>query len=176
VVRIANGAFLRPLGLAAALSAIMVFITPGMATAASGYMYVGPANSYGYYSQNDASNSLRLLSSATDMASGKCVDIWYDWNRDGGDHYDARVARSCRDFFSKDSGTNIESTGVAGANKRFACYGNNNATTGGTCNVAVGSPSTVNPNLPNTCTRAWWVTSTGTAMYGSGGSPTSCNS
>ncbi|MEU4626649.1 hypothetical protein AB0G04_42530 [Actinoplanes sp. NPDC023801] len=164
---------------AAAVLGAAACLVASPAQAASGYLYVGPSPSYGFYNQNDSSNLLRVLANPTGaVPSGKCVDMWYDWNREevGSDHYDARMARSCRPAYNRDSGNTYESTNVAGRNKLFSCYGNNNATTSGTCNVTAGAPSTVNPSIPNPCTRAWWLTSTGSYQYNAGGSSTSCTS
>ncbi|WP_144420374.1 MULTISPECIES: hypothetical protein [Micromonospora] len=161
----------------AVLGAAACLVVASPAQAASGYLYVGPSPSYGFYNQNDTSDLLRVMANPTGaVPSGKCLDMWYDWNREGS-HYDARMARSCRPAFSRDSGNTYESTDVSGFNKLFSCYGNNNATTSGTCEVTIGAPSSVLPSIPNNCTRSWWLTSSGTYQYDPGGSSsTSCSS
>lgn len=161
---------------AAVLAVVSVVVGADAAYAASGYLYPAAGTStYGYYNQNDTSLLLRLLSNPATISSGKCVDMWFDWNR-GLSHYDARVARSCRSSYQRDTGNTYETTSVSGINKAFACYGNNNATTSGSCSVAVGDSESVNPNIPNLCTRAWWLTSSGLVQYNSGGSSVSCTS
>ncbi|MCW3820611.1 hypothetical protein ONA91_39885 [Micromonospora sp. DR5-3] len=62
----------------------------------------GPSPSYGFYNQNDTSDLLRVLANPTGaVPSGKCLDMWYDWSREGG-HYDARMARSCRPAYQRE--------------------------------------------------------------------------
>ncbi|MDG4752638.1 hypothetical protein O7630_16975 [Micromonospora sp. WMMD718] len=167
----------RRLATAAAIvlgSAACLVATP--AQASSGTLYVGPSPSYGFYNQNDSSDLLRVLANPTGaVPSGKCLDMWYDWSREGG-HFDARMARSCRPASQRDSGNTYESTNVFGFNKLFSCYGNNNATTSGTCEIAIGLPADVIVSIPNKCTRSWWLTSTGSYLYDGGGSVTSCTS
>lgn len=147
----------------------------------SGTIYRAPGTSYGYYNYQDHSTAsyLRLLAWPTTLASGKCYDTWFDWTRTviaGSNHYDARVARSCRSNANRDTGTNAESNYVHSYNKLGVCYGNNNATTSPISNCTSTSVSGVVPSLPNMCTRAWWLTSGGVVNYHAGGSSTSCSS
>lgn len=152
-----------------------VFGTASPAMAYSGYIYEGPSGSYGFFDVDFVPDRMRLLSNPTILPAGKCVDMWFDWFR-GAQHYDARVSRSCRSSQNRNTGTTYETVDVTGYNKVAACYGNNNATTSGTCETRQGSASGLVPNIPNPCTRAWWLTSGGTYNYNAGGSSTSCTS
>lgn len=148
------------------------------AYAASGNIYKGPSGSFGHYEQNDSSNQLRIFAAPTNLGTNQCLDLWYDWTRISGEgtHYDARMARSCRDYTTRDSGTNTETYNVFSWNKLGACYGPNNATTSPISNCTDSELSTVLPSVPNTCTRSWVVQVSGTLQYGSGGSSVSCSS
>jgi hypothetical protein len=155
-----------------------VVIPAAPAYAASGIVYVGGSSSgrFGSYNQADSSDYLKLTAQASTLASGRCIDMWYDWDREGVGHFDARVARSCRAGYLRDSGNTYESTNVYGWNKLGACYGPNDATTSGTCNTLEGNLGDTLPNIPNACTRAWELTSGGSYLYHAGGSSTSCSS
>ena len=167
------------------MSLALVAFSPTVASAATGsgqsYLYKGPSGSWGYAEWYGSSNGLRLIANPSSMATGYCLDAWFDWNREGTGHFDARVARSCRGLYQRDSGFNYESTDVAGMQKWAVCYGLNNQTTSPTSNCNqhpehTSDISGVNPNLPNSCTRSWRLTSSGSYLYDGGGSSTSCSS
>jgi hypothetical protein len=151
-------------------------LVPPRAFAAYAYLYIGPPNSWGFAEWFDTSNGVRLIAQPTTIVSGYCLDSWFDWGTEGGvgGHYDARVARSCRALYQRDSGWNYEAHDVKGANKRAACYGPWNATLGN-CAVGAGSLDYID-DLPNTCTRSWWLTQGGSYLYDGGGNPRSCSS
>lgn len=140
-----------------------------------GYIYEGPSVSYGFFQANYGTDTFTALSNPVGTTTGKCLDQWFDWGV-GANHFDARVARSCKSNYNRSSGSSTETYDVVSYNKVGACYGNNNATTSGTCEFIRGSKASLLPSFPNTCTRAWWRTSGGTLMYGSGGNSTSCTS
>jgi hypothetical protein len=156
---------------------IVALVPTARASAASGYLNIGPSGSWGFAEWYTSSNNLRLIAQPTSVASGYCLDSWFDWGTEGGvgGHYDARVARSCRGGYQRDSGLNTEAHNVTGVNRRAACYGPNNATTGN-CRIGTGNVADVQPNLPNTCTRSWRLTSGGSYFIDSGGNPRACGS
>ena len=160
--------------------------TPAFATVGVGYSYLykGPSPGYGFLDWNTNFNTVRLLSNPVALESGKCTDAWFDWHRIGGGHFDSRVARSCLSSSQRDSGTTTESMDLGDMQKAATCYGPNNATiTSSQCEQdsrrqpgSEGEITGVNPNLPSTCTRSWRLTSSGSYLYDSGGSSTSCTS
>jgi len=113
------------------------------------------------------------------MVQGYCFDSWFDWGTQSG-HYDARVARTCRNMNSE-YGDRITDSGrtFTGMKKAGYCYGQNDqtcATFFGNASGATVSLSTVDENLPNYTTRAWVRLSNGSETTYSGGSPTSSTS
>lgn len=67
----------------------------GAGTTAEGYdtAYAGSGSQYAVWSKSN--KNLRLVAAPnSSMPSNKCMDAMLDWYK-GGNHYDARVVRSC---------------------------------------------------------------------------------
>lgn len=127
------------------------------------------------------SDYLRLISSPTTLASGKCFDMILDWSRGAAGHYDARLARSCKAVTQRDTAVSHESPhNLIGINRLGTCYGTNQNTNGAgsVCHFVIGGPAGIPTNVGASqfCIRAWSMTPTGTLQFFSGGDPTSCTS
>lgn len=143
----------------------------------------------GFYSVDTTANTLYLSVNAGNLNSGQCMTVYLDIARaanvpaGSGTHYDARAARTCQSNSQRYSGTQYEGStygiNITGVQKVAICVGALNTT--GTCRVYTGTLAQIQAIDPesssaNTCVRWWSRNSSGTDLYFSGGTPTSCSS
>lgn len=169
----------------AALAATLLGLTAALVGAspawAAGYIYHAPGGSYGFYDFSVSADWLHLTDYPQDMTANWCYDTILDWYRGPG-HFDSRLARSCKDWTTRTTGQNYESSAVDLVNvqKLGVCYGPNQHTnqSPGGCTNQIGSVTSVNTfvGASNYCVRAWSMTTSGTNQYFSGGVTTSCTS
>lgn len=156
-------------------------------TSGSGSVTVGSACSSslpsgGTASWNKSGLTISIVATGWCMSSNYCETTWYDWGTSSG-HFDARAIRMCYRSASSYSAYNqAESTTggrtLLGMQKWGTCYGVNNSA--GTCVTSSQSISgctlaAVNHTYPNTSTRMWVRTSTGSYQYYSGGNVSSAS-
>lgn len=115
------------------------------------------------------------------MATEKCLDVIFDWDRVGVGRYDARITRSCRSNAARSSGTQNEPYNVGAINKLATCYGIRDSTNSpvSQCSIVIeaeGTIASVNTDLPNACVRSWILTAGGTSAYYAAGDSASCTS
>ncbi|MFI5493576.1 hypothetical protein [Actinoplanes sp. NPDC051859] len=183
----------------------LVGSTPGVALAVVPYgvdqpIYKGPNYSYGEASWDQAIDNLGSLEAHPGgaFASSHCLATIFDWKTADSEHFDARIAKTCKSSIHIDGNSNDSyqpgSTHrwLTGMVKFGACYGPVNATntTASNCNDFWSADRTVyrdedifgdatgpNANVPNQCARSWRVDVNGTAvLYNSGGISSSCSS
>jgi hypothetical protein len=185
----------KTLALCLALTAVLGMVVVEAATASctqganSGSGALGPVGSASGAASWNASSRHFTLHAAADsgLASGICADAWYDWLTVGGDHYDARVARTCQagstryadgtdgytepsnsvSFRSMQKFSVCRSNGADMQNELIECRNSGCAYQGAEGNVI--------PNLPNKCTRGWVRNRSGDTDYFAGGDPTDCS-
>lgn len=167
----------------AALAALMLGVVTALFGAspaqAAGYIYHGPGGSYGVYDFSVADDWMHLQSHPQDMTTGNCWDTIFDWYRGPG-HYDARLARSCKDWTARNTQRSNESSAINLVNvqRLGVCYGPNQYTNSSSAyctnriGTVIGVNVTVGPN--NLCTRAWSMTPTGTLQFFGAGIPWEC--
>ena len=165
-----------------ALVALMLGVAAALVGAspawAAGYIYHPPGGSYGWYNFSIVTDWLHLQAQPQDLTSGKCYDIIFDWQRGG--HFDARLARSCKDWTIRNTQVSNENDNVDLVNvqKLGVCYGTNQATNVPTsnCTATIGGMSGIDTNVGPTkfCVRAWSMKPDGTLQFFNGGDPTDC--
>jgi hypothetical protein len=114
------------------------------------------------------------------LLTGKCLITAFDWYRYtvvGSNHYDARIARSCKSNTFHETYGFFESAGASllGMQKLGQCAGTEYAETGGNCVTQPDSDFPVSDVSLDTACSAQWTrgVNNGTAFY-NGGDPTSC--
>ncbi|MFI5938144.1 hypothetical protein [Actinoplanes sp. NPDC051494] len=200
----------RWFGLVGAVATLaIVGLTPGAALAVvpSGVdqpVVKGPNFSYGEASWDQATDNLSSLEAhpGAAFASNYCLATIFDWKTADGEHFDARIAKTCKssihiDVSSNDAvqnGDPADHRWLTGMVKFGACYGPsvNTNTTASNCNDFWSADRTVwrdqgqwptddavgpNANVPNQCARSWRVDVGGTSvLYNNGGLSNSCAS
>jgi len=172
----------RRRGLTALLAVVLGFAaaTVGASPAwASGYIYHAPGGSYGWYNFSIVDDWLHLQAQPQDLAVGKCYDIIFDWDN-GPMHYDARLARSCKDWTIRNTQVSNEPDiyNLVNVQKLGVCYGTNQATNVPTsnCTATIGGMSGINTQVGtgNMCVRAWSMKPDGTLQFFGAGIPDDC--
>lgn len=192
---------------AAAATIALVGASPGTALAVvpSGVnqtVFQGPSSSYGEASWDQATDNLSSLEAHPGgaFASNACLATIFDWKTADSEHFDARIAKTCKssihiDVSSNDAvqaGDSSQHRWLTGMVKFGACYGPyiNTNTTQSNCNdywsadrtvwrdvSATGDAVGPNANVPNQCARSWRVDVGGTSvLYNAGGFSYSCSS
>ncbi|MBB4743995.1 hypothetical protein BJY16_007454 [Actinoplanes octamycinicus] len=143
----------------------------------------------GFWSVDTVTDQLYLSVNAGALNSGQCMTVYLDIARQAnvpagsGTHYDARAVRTCQSNSQRASGYQLEGStygiNITGVQKVAICVGALNTT--GTCRVTRGTLAQIQAIDPesssaNTCVRWWSRNSSGTNLYFSGGTPTSCSS
>lgn len=145
----------------------------------SGYVYKGPSTVDGatraYASWNKNQTKMHVDAAGFGMGSGKCVTSLFDWATSDGDHYDARVARTCKSGAVASGDLSNEAGVVNGVQKFGACYAPKDQQPVNSCEdsplATPGCTVTSIAHVPvaNKAVRWWNRTETGAWSYVSGG-------
>ena len=114
------------------------------------------------------------------LLTSKCLITMFDWYRytvSGDNHYDARIARSCKSNTFHETYGFFESAGAVllGMQKLGQCAGTEFAETTGNCVTQYDSEFPVNGmSLDPSCATEWTRGVNNGTSYITGGDPTSC--
>ena len=188
---------------AAIVTLALVSVTPGGAfavvpTGVDEKVYKGPSNSYGEASWDQVHDNLPSLEAHPGgaFAANACLATIFDWKTADSEHFDARIAKTCKSSIHIDVSSNDSvQDGTAhryltGMVKFGTCYGPyiNTNNTQSNCVDHVLADRTVwrdvsatgdavgpNSNVPNWCARSWRVDVGDTSVtYHNGGLSSSC--
>lgn len=135
----------------------------------SGTIWQGPTsvdgNSRGTASWNATAGSRTMAITVTGFKLGsKCLATYFDWKTNGGQHYDARVARTCASGFGAQGTIYGGASFIVGMQKFGVCFAAIDTNPHASCEdwpAALQGAENVNPVACNSSTRFFLRTAGG---------------